>query len=266
MHALAGANQPVIITPFLMAGTTAPVTMAGGLAQWVAETLAGIAIIETIRPGAPAVFGGYLTGTDMVLGQPTQGSPEWSMGILAGAQLARRYGLPFRGGGGWSSSKIVDAQAGYEAVMGLWPVVLAHANFVLHAAGALESTMIVSAEKMVMDFEVLRMFEWMIDPGIPIDEEALALDSIAEVGPGGMFLAAPHTLAHFRDALYRSDLSSLEDVKLWVERGSRDAAWRANARYRQMLDDYEDPGLDPAIDEALRAFIAKRKEEIVPED
>ena len=264
MHALASANQPVIVTPFLMAGTSAPVTLAGGLAQWCAENLAGISIIQTIRPGCPTVFGGYLTATDMALGQPTLGSPEWSMSILAGAQMARHYGLPFRGGGGWSSAKIVDAQSGYETVMGVWPALLSGTHFMLHAAGALESTMIISVEKMIMDFEVLRMFEWMLDPGLPVNDDTLAFDASAKTGPGGMFLSSTHTLTHFRSALYRSQLASLEDVNLWTERGSKDTLVRANERYKQMLADYEDPGLDAAIDEELQAFMARRKSEIKP--
>jgi len=262
MHALASANQPVIVTPFLMAGTSAPVTLAGGVAQWCAENLAGIAIIQTIRPGCPTVFGGYLTATDMALGQPTLGSPEWSMSILAGAQMARHYDLPFRGGGGWSSAKIVDAQSGYETVMGVWPALLSGTHFMLHAAGALESTMIISAEKMIMDFEVLRMFEWMLDPGLPVNDDTLAFDASAKTGPGGMFLSSTHTLRHFRSALYRSELASLEDVNLWTERGSKDTLVRANERYKQMLADYEDPGLDEAIDEELQEFMARRKSEI----
>jgi len=262
MHALASANQPVIVTPFLMAGTSAPVTLAGGVAQWCAENLAGISIIQTIRPGCPSVFGGYLTATDMALGQPTLGSPEWSMSILAGAQMARHYGLPFRGGGGWSSAKIVDAQSGYETVMGVWPALLSGTHFMLHAAGALESTMIISAEKMIMDFEVLRMFEWMLDPGLPVNDDTLAFEASAKTGPGGMFLASTHTLTHFRSSLYRSQLASLEDVNLWTERGSKDTLVRANERYKQMLADYEDPGLDRAIDEELQEFMARRKSEI----
>jgi trimethylamine--corrinoid protein Co-methyltransferase len=262
MHALASANQPVIVTPFLTAGTSAPVTMAGGVAQWCAENLAGIAIVQTIRPGCPVVFGGYLTATDMALGQPTQGSPEWAMGILAGAQMARHYGLPFRGAGGWSSAKTVDAQSGYETVMGIWPALLSGTNFMLHAAGALESTMIISAEKMVMDFEVLRMFEWMLDPGLPVNDETLAFDTIVKTGPGGMYLASSHTVANFRSALYRSELASLEDVNLWIEKGSKDTLVRANERYKKILEAYEDPGLDDAIDAELREFMAKRKSDI----
>jgi trimethylamine--corrinoid protein Co-methyltransferase len=262
MHALASANQPVIVTPFLTAGTSAPVTMAGGVVQWCAENLAGIAIVQTIRPGCPVVFGGYLTATDMALGQPTQGSPEWAMGILAGAQMARHYGLPFRGAGGWSSAKTVDAQSGYETVMGVWPALLSGTNFMLHAAGALVTTMIVSAEKMVMDFEVLRMFEWMLDPGLPVNDDTLAFDAIANAGPGGMYLASSHTVANFRSALYRSELASLEDVDLWTERGSKDTLVRANERYKQILEAYEDPGLDDAIDAELQEFMAKRKAEI----
>jgi len=262
MHALASANQALIVTPFLMAGTTAPVTLAGALAQWCAENLAGIAIIQTIRPGCPVVFGGYLTATDMALGQPTLGSPEWSMGILAGAQMARHYRLPFRGAGGWSSAKTVDAQAGYETVMGTWPALLSGTNFMLHAAGALESTMIISAEKMLMDFEVLRMFEWMLDPGLPVNDDTLAFDAIAKSGPGRTYLASPHTRTHHRSALYRSELASLEDVSLWTQRGSKDAQVRANERYKQMLAAYEDPGLDGAIDAELHEFIARRRSEL----
>lgn len=126
--------------------------------------------------------------------------------------------------------------------------------------------MIISVEKMIMDFEVLRMFEWMLDPGLPVNDDTLALDTVKEVGPGGMYLAAPHTLANFRDVIYRSDLASTEDLKLWTERGSQDAETRANAIYKKMLEDYEDPELDAAVDEELQAFIAKRKEEIPPED
>jgi trimethylamine--corrinoid protein Co-methyltransferase len=245
-----------------MAGTSAPATMAGGVAQWCAENLAGIAIVQTIRPGCPVVFGGYLTATDMALGQPTMGGPEWAMGILAGAQMARHYGVPFRGAGGWSSAKTVDAQAGYETVMGIWPALLSGTNFMLHAAGALESTMIISAEKMIMDFEVLRMFEWMLDPGLPVNDDTLAFDAIAKAGPGGMYLASSHTLANYRSALYRSEFASLEDVNLWTERGSKDAQVRANERYKQMLAAYEDPGLDDAIDAELQEFVARRKSEI----
>jgi trimethylamine--corrinoid protein Co-methyltransferase len=173
--------------------------------------------------------------------------------------MARHYGLPFRGAGGWSSAKTVDAQSGYETVMGVWPALLSGTNFMLHAAGALESTMIISAEKMVMDFEVLRMFEWMLDPGLPVNDETLAFDTIAKTGPGGMYLASSHTLANFRSALYRSELASLEDVNLWTEQGSKDTLVRANERYKGILEAYEDPGLDDAIDAELQEFMAKRK-------
>jgi trimethylamine:corrinoid methyltransferase-like protein len=220
---------------------------------------------ETSKDGvemAAILFGGYLTATDMALGQPTLGSPEWAMGILAGAQMARHYGLPFRGAGGWSSAKTVDAQSGYETVMGVWPALLSGTNFMLHAAGALESTMIISAEKMIMDFEVLRMFEWMLDPGLPVSDDTLAFDAIAKAGPGGMYLASSHTRANFRSALYRSELASLEDVNLWTEQGSKDTLVRANERYKGILEAYEDPGLDDAIDAELQEFMAKRKSAI----
>ncbi len=252
------ANQPVIVTPFLMAGATAPIGLAGGMAQWVAETLSGIAILQIVRPGTPVVFGGYLHGTDMRTGQPTLGAPETVLGILAGGQLARRYALPYRGGGAWSSSKVVDAQAGYETAMGMWATMLAGTNFVLHAAGMLEASITIDYEKFAMDVEILRMLERLLFPGMPVDAERLAIDTIREVGPGGMYLAAPDTMAHFRD-LYASAMSSTEDVDRWRAKGAKDTARVATEAVQRLLDSYVDPGLDPAIDEALRAFMAERK-------
>jgi trimethylamine--corrinoid protein Co-methyltransferase len=185
------------------------------------------------------------------------------MGILASAQMRRHYELPFRGGGALTSSKVPDAQAAYESMMCLWPTVLAGVHFVLHAAGWLESALLASYEKFVLDVETLRMFEWMLERGIPVDEEGLAMDAIREVGPGGHFLGSEHTLRNYRTGFYRPAISSTDNYDRWNRRGAKRADQVAAERWKQMLAEYPDPGIDPGLDEQLREFIARRKEEIV---
>jgi trimethylamine--corrinoid protein Co-methyltransferase len=256
----AAANQPVVVTPFLMAGAMSPMGLAGTIAQQTAEALAGIALIQLLRPGAPCIYGSFLTNTDMQSGSPAFGTPESAMGILASAQMARRYGLPFRGGGALTSAKVPDAQAAYESLMCMWPTVLAGTHFVLHAAGWLESALLASYEKFVIDVETLRMFEWILDRGIPVDGEGLAMDALREVGPGGHFLGAEHTLRHYRTGFYRPLISSTDNYDRWHRRGGLTVDRVASQKWQEMLADYEDPGIDPAVDEQLQAFIAVRKE------
>lgn len=259
------ANQPVIVTPFLMAGAMSPMGLAGSLAQQTAEALTGIAIAQLVRPGAPCVYGSFLTNTDMQSGSPAFGTPETALGVLASAQMARHYRLPFRGGGALTSSKVPDGQAAYESMMGMWPTVLGHTNFVLHAAGWLESALLASYEKFVMDLEVLRMFEWVLEKGIPFDDEGFAMDAIEEVGPGGYFLGAEHTMRHFRTGFYRPLISSTDNYERWNTKGGERIDQVANRKWKEMLEAYEDPGMDPAVDEELLAFMARRREEIARE-
>ncbi len=256
----AGANQPVIVTPFLLAGGTAPVSVSGALAIQVAEALSGVALAQTVRPGVACLYGSFFTALDMRTGSPAFGTPESVFGILAGAQLARRYGLPFRGGGGLASSNAVDAQAAAESQMMLWGTMLAGTDFVLHAAGWLEGGLTASFEKFALDLEVLAMFR-RLSEGIGSSEEELAFDALAEIGPGGMFLASPHTMAHFKEWLYMSPTFLTPNFEEWELQGSPTADRRANVQWKKLLDSYEDPGLDPAIDEELRAYMAKRREE-----
>jgi trimethylamine---corrinoid protein Co-methyltransferase len=256
------AGQPVIVTPFLMAGAMSPMGLAGSLAQQTAEALAGIALVQLIRPGTPSVYGSFLTNTDMQSGSPAFGTPESAMGILASAQMARHYKLPFRGGGAMTSSKAPDAQAAYESMMCMWPTVLGRVNFVLHAAGWLESALLASYEKFMIDVEQLRMFEWILQRGLPVDEEGLAMDALREVGPGGHFLGAEHTLRNYRTGFYRPTISSTENYDRWQRFGSRTADVVAAERWKQVLAEYPDPGIDPGIDEALKEFVARRKREI----
>jgi trimethylamine--corrinoid protein Co-methyltransferase len=243
-----------------MAGAMSPMGLAGTLAQQTAEALAGIALIQLVRPGAPCIYGSFLTNTDMQSGSPAFGTPESAMGILASAQMARHYGVPFRGGGALTSSKAPDAQAAYESLMCMWPTVLAGTHFVLHAAGWLESALLASYEKFVIDVETLRMFEWILGHGIPVDEEGLAMDALLEVGPGGHFLGAEHTLRNFRTGFYRPLISSTDNYDRWRRRGGLTVDQVAAQKWKQMLADYEDPGIDPAVDEQLQAFMADRKE------
>lgn len=257
----ARARQPVIITPFILAGAMSPAALGGTLVQQNAEALAGIALAQLVSPGTPVVYGSFLSNTDMQSGSPCFGTPESAMGLFVSAQLARRYHLPFRGGGGLTASKLPDAQAAYEAAMGLWPTFLAGTHFVLHAAGWLESGLVASYEKFVLDVELLRMLEHFLR-GIPLDNEGLAWDAHAEVAPGGHFLGTEHTMRHFRDAFYRPLVSDVSNFERWQSKGALPADARANAIWKKWLADYERPPLDPAVDEALRAYITRRKAEI----
>jgi trimethylamine--corrinoid protein Co-methyltransferase len=258
--AWAEAGQAVAVTPFLLAGATAPVSVSGGLAQQVAECLTGVAIAQLVRPGTPCLYGSFFTATDMRTGSPAFGTPESIFGVLAGGQLARRYGLPFRGGGGLSSSNVVDAQAGAETALMLWATVLARTDVVLHAAGWLEGGLTASFEKFALDIELLEQFARQAQ-GIAFGDEELAFEALKEVGPGGLYLASPHTMTHFKQWLYMSPLFTTQDVATWQGMGSPDAQQRASASWKALLDAYEDPGIDGAIDEELLAYVERRKQD-----
>jgi trimethylamine---corrinoid protein Co-methyltransferase len=261
LMAYAKARQPVIVTPFILAGAMSPVALGGTLVQQNAEALAGITLTQLVNPGTPVVYGSFLSNTDMQSGSPAFGTPESAMGLFASAQLARKYHLPFRSGGGLTSSKVPDGQAMWEATMGFWPTFLAGTNFVLHAAGWLESGLVSSYEKFVMDVELLRMLEVFLH-GIPLDEEGLALDAFEEVAPGGHFLGAAHTMRHYREAFYRPLIADLTNFERWQQKGAKPAEVRANETWKKWLAQYEPPPLDPGVDEALCEYIARRKAEI----
>lgn len=257
----ARARQGLIITPFILAGAMGPSTIAGTVAQQNAEALAGLVLAQMIEPGTPVIYGSFLTNIDLQSGAPVFGSPESQLGLYASAQLARRYGLPFRGGGMFSSSKIPDAQAGYESVMVMLPTVLARVNFVLHAAGWLENGLVSGYEKFVCDCEILGMLHtWA--KGLDLSDESLALDAIAEVPPGGHHLGTEHTMRHFRTAFYRAELFDHNSAEQWELDGAEDTYMRAHKKVKQLLSSYEPPPLDAGIEEALKTFTARRKQEI----
>ncbi len=254
----ARANQAVMISPFILSGAMSPVTVAGTLAQTLAEALAGIAFSQLCRPGAPVVFGSFASSISMQSGAPTFGTPEPALVLYGCAQLARRLGVPFRSGGSLAGSKLPDAQAAYESANTLLPTVLAGVNFVLHAAGWLEGGLVSSYEKFVMDADQLAMMRSLLE-GVDVSEAGQAMDAIREVGPGAHFLGCTHTQAHFETAFFRSSIADNGTFEQWQSEGSRDAATRASALVKRLLGDYEAPPIDPAVDEALRDYIARRK-------
>jgi trimethylamine--corrinoid protein Co-methyltransferase len=260
----ARARQALIITPFILAGAMGPTTIAGTVAQLNAEALAGIALCQMIEPGTPVVYGSFLSTIDLQSGSPTFGTPESQLGLYASAQLARRYGLPFRGGGMFASAKLPDAQAGYESVMVMQPTIMARTNFVLHAAGWLENGLVAGYEKFVLDCEILGMLHiWA--KGIDLSDESMAFDAIAEVPPGGHYLGTAHTMRHFRDAFYRAELFDYNSAEQWELNGSEDSYARAGRKVKQLLASYQPPTLDPSLEAALREFIVRRKAAIALE-
>ena len=255
------ANQPVVLTPFLLMGAMSPVTIPSALAQQIAEALTGIALSQLIRPGAPVVFGSFLSNIDMQSGSPQFGTPESAMGLLCTGQIARHFGLPFRTGGGLTSSQVADAQAGYEALMTLMPTFLAGANWVMHSAGWLEGGLVAGYEKFIVDVELLQMLRHAFTP-LEIDEASMAFGAHEEVGHGGHFLGAMHTMERFRTCFYRPMLSSSDNYEKWMRNGGHDANDRAGEIYRTKLDEYEQPALDDAIREELEEYVIRRRREL----
>lgn len=260
----ARAGQALIITPFLFSGAMAPVGLAGTMVQMNAESLAGIMLTQMINPGCPVIMGAFQTNIDLQSGAPVFGSPESQIALFAAAQLARFHGLPFRSGGHFASSKIPDAQAAYESAMVMLPAVLARVNFVLHAAGWLEAGLTAGYEKFVMDNEQLGMMHKLLG-GLDLSENGFAMESLRNVAVTDHHLGTEHTINNFRTAFHRSLLYDYNSFEQWEEEGAQPIEKKANAAWKKTLRDYEPPPLDPAIDEELQAFMARRKEEIPAE-
>ena len=251
-------NQASIVSPFILSGAMSPVTVAGTMAQILAEALAGMAFTQLVRPGSPVIFGTFSSSISMQSGAPTFGTPEPALVIYGCAELARRLGVPFRSGGSLCASKVTDAQAAYESLSTLLPTLMAGVNFVLHSAGWLEGGLVSGYEKLIMDADQLGMME-VFARGYDLSENGQALDAIREVGPGSHFLGCSHTQDNFKTAFYRSAIADNNSFEQWELEGSQDATARANTIWKQLLNEYQPPALDPAIDEALLEFIEKRK-------
>ncbi|OLF09171.1 trimethylamine methyltransferase [Actinophytocola xinjiangensis] len=255
------ANQPVVLTPFLLMGAMSPVSIPATLAQQIAEALTGIALSQLIRPGAPVIFGSFLSNIDMQSGSPCFGTPESAVGLLCTGQIARRFGLPVRSGGGLTSSQVPDAQAGYEALMTMLPTFLAGINWVMHSAGWLDGGLVASYEKFVIDMQILEMLRAEFQP-LEITEESLAFDAHTEVGHGGHFLGAAHTLERFRECFYRPFLSSSDNYDRWLRGGGLDAAQRASTVVERKLAEYRRPELDAGIEAELADYVTRRRREL----
>ena len=261
LREFAAHNQGTIVVPAVLAGAMGPVTPAGCMTEILAETLAGMALTQLVRPGAPVIMGSFVGAVSMRTGSPTFGTAEATQMIFATAQLARRLRVPCRSGGSLCASKVADAQAGYESAHTLLPTVLAGVHLVTHAAGWLESGLVAGYEKFVMDIDQLAMMQ-SLAAGMDVSERGQAMDAIREVGPGSHFLGSAHTLANFEDAFHQSSIADYSSFEQWTDEGSLTAEQRAHRVWKRMLEDYVDPGIDPAVDEALRDFVAKRRSEL----
>ena len=261
---LAMFGQPVTVTPFTLMGAMTPSTMAGALAQQNAEALVGIALLQLTNPGTPAVYGGFTSNVDMHSGSPAFGTPENALANIAGGQLARRYGLPYRSSA-CNASNAVDAQAVYETQMALWGSVLGHGNLIYHTAGWLEGGLVASFEKLIIDCEMLQHMSKMLEP-IKIDLEETGLDAMREVGPGGHFFGCAHTMERYKNAFYEPFISDWQNSENWTLAGAKDATTRATELWPKILAEFEPPSIDPAIHEALEAYVARRKETLGGEE
>ncbi len=259
MTEMALHRQPIVMTPFTLSGAMAPATVAGALSLQNAEALAGIAYMQVVQPGCPVMYGGFTSNVDMKSGAPAFGTPEYVRAALAGGQLARRYKLPYRSSNACAANT-VDAQAAYESEMSTWGAVMGHANMIMHGAGWMEGGLVASFEKVILDAEILQGMGEFMQP-LVVDEDSLAFEAIKEVGPGGHFFGVGHTLERYETAFYSPILSDWRNFESWKEAGGLTAAQRANAIWKQLLADFQPPPLDPAIDEALKAFVERRKRE-----
>jgi trimethylamine--corrinoid protein Co-methyltransferase len=256
---MARHNQPIVITPFTLAGAMAPITVVGALVQQNAEALAGIAFAQCVSPGCPVMYGGFTSNVDMRTGAPAFGTPEYAKATLVGGQLARRYRLPYRASN-VTASNAPDAQAAYESEMSIWACALAHCNLVKHGLGWLEGGLCASYEKLILDAEMLQMMAAFLEP-LETGDDALAIEAIREVGPGSHFFQASHTLARYEHAFYAPLLSDWRNFETWSEDGALDATQRANRIWKALLAEYQQPAMDAAVAEELAAFVARRKEE-----
>jgi trimethylamine--corrinoid protein Co-methyltransferase len=256
---MSSRNQIVCITPFTLSGAMAPVTIAGALVEQNAEALAGLAFTQLVRRGSPAIYGGFTSNVDMKSGAPAFGTPEYMKAAVIGGQLARRYNIPYRTSN-TCAANTVDAQAAYESVFSLWGVTMGGGNLVMHGAGWLEGGLVASFEKFILDVDLIQMVMEFLEP-VDMSEEALGLDAIREVGPGGHFFGARQTLARYENAFYAPIVSDWRNYQQWFAAGSPDAFKKANSIYKQALADYREPPMDKAIREELDAFVERRKRE-----
>ncbi|MFT7474397.1 MAG: trimethylamine--corrinoid protein Co-methyltransferase [Verrucomicrobiales bacterium] len=252
-------NQVVIMTPFTLAGAMAPVTVVGAVTQQNAEALAGMALTQIVRAGSPVVYGGFTSNVDMKSGSPAFGTPEFMTSAMLGGQLARRYAVPYRSSN-VNASNSVDAQAGYESVFSLWGAIMGGANIVFHGAGWLEGGLNASFEKMVLDVDLLSMMQTFLQP-VVVDDSTLALEAMADVGPGGHFFGTQHTQDRYKTAFYSPMVSDWRNFEAWEEAGSPTAVDKTTELVPRFLSECVPPHIDDSVRAELGEFVARRVEE-----
>ncbi|MFN3936197.1 MAG: trimethylamine methyltransferase family protein [Gemmobacter sp.] len=258
---LARRGQPVVVTPFTLAGAMAPVTMAGAVALSLAEALSAIALLQYIRPGCPVAIGTFTSNVDMKTGAPAFGTPEYIRATQMTGQMARFYGLPLRSSG-TCAANVPDAQAMWETCNSLWAAITSGTHLVYHAAGWLEGGLIASPEKFVMDCEVLQMIQrYFEDATWATGAEDIAIDAIREVGAGGHFFGCAHTQARYTSAFYAPFVSDWRNFEAWAADGAVQTPERAHRIFKAILNEFEPPPMEPDRLGALQEFVARRKEQ-----
>ena len=257
---MAEHGQASAVTPFTLSGAMAPVTLAGALALQHAEAMAGIALTQIVRPGAPVLYGGFTSNVDMKSGSPAFGTPEYLQAAQASGQLARRLGVPLRSSN-VNAANAPDAQSAYESCLSLWGAISGQASMIKHAAGWLHGGLTASLEKLIIDAEILQMVAASLEP-FEVNADTLALDAIREVGPGGHFFGSAHTMERYQTAFYQPLLSDWSNYETWLEAGSQTTEQHANRIWQKLLREYEQPPIDASIDEALRDYVERRKRDI----
>ena len=261
VRVFAAANQATLFSPFVLGGASTPASTVGAVIQVNIEALTGVAFSQLVRAGAPALYGQWVSTVSMKTGAPQAGTPEVCHMNLLTAQMARHYGLPSRCSGSCSSSKMVDAQAGYEAARNMYGVLMAGTNFVLSTTGYLESAMCQSYAKWVLDSEQLEMM-YRLGSGVSFDDLDEVLDTMREVPPGGHHLGTAHTLANFQTAFSMPEMMNSDNYEQWLADGALSAEDRATAKCRQLLEEYEEPALDDDVRAELDEFVARRDAEL----
>ncbi len=258
IRAYAAANQGSILLPFLLGGAVSPVTMAGTIAQGLAESMVGCALTQLVRPGAPAILGSFISTTSLRSGSPTFGTPEPALGSLVMGQLARRLNLPLRCAGNFSTSKLPDGQAMTQAMMSMMSAIQCGGNYILHSAGFLDGLLSMSYEKFILDTDLCGALHTYLG-GITVNDDTLAIDALREGGPGAHMFGTQHTLSHYETAYWDSSINDDQRYESWLEQGGEDSMVRANRKWKQILAEYQAPPMDQAMDEQLKDFVTRRK-------
>jgi len=256
---MAERNQPVIYTPFTLAGAMAPITVAGALVQQNAEALAGLAFHQCVNKGAPAIYGSFTSNVDMKSGSPAFGTPEYTQATIASGQLARKYKIPLRASNA-NASNAPDEQSVYESQMSLWACILGQVNFILHGHGWIEGGLCASYEKVILDAEMNQMMEAFLIPS-KVNKDTLGVEAIAEVGPASHFFAAAQTMERYETEHYNPMLSDWRNFESWRDAGSHTATQRANKIWKQLLVDYKEPKLSQEVEGELTSYVDKRLSE-----